>query len=119
MRTLINQAVVVGAGHSIWLPQVTRSHAIEVFFVDDNTSVSAVTVCLQHSFDDIGINDSDARWYLLEELQFTADELLAKQAAFSILNAPAIRIRAELTVFTGSDGASDKLTVRHKPEGGR
>jgi len=113
--TLIDQAAAAGAGQSIRLPVATNDHSLEVFFVDADTSITAITVDIEMSFDPPGINDAAAKWYQMAQHIFTAGELTAKQASFVILNIPGIRIRANITTLTGA-GGSDTVSVRYIPK---
>jgi hypothetical protein len=113
--TLIDQAVVVGPGHSIRLPVVTNDHTVECFYTDDNSSVTAVILDLETSFDPPEINDADAKWYRMQRHTFLAAEITAKKASFSRINIPGMRIRANLIDITGANGTTDKFTVRYVP----
>ena len=117
MTVMIDQAVAPGAGPSKKLRRTVESHSVDCFFVDANTSITALVVDLEMSLDPGSINDVNAHWYQMARHTFTSAELAALQASWVILNTPARRLRANIITATGADGSTDKITVRHRENG--
>lgn len=115
--TLIAAAVATGAGQSIKLPVPTNEHAVEIYFVDDTTPITALTVDLEMSFDPSeSTNDATAKWHQIGQKAFSAGEITAKKAVLHVTGKVANRIRANITALTGGDGSTDTITVRYIPK---
>jgi hypothetical protein len=78
-----------------------------VRLVDANASITAVTVKLEATHDPVTVLDANAQWFELASHDFTAGELTALKAYFSVVNMPAKRVRLNLSTLTGGDGVND------------
>jgi hypothetical protein len=118
MRTLLDAiTAAAGAGQSQESRFARKDHGVDCKIVDADTSITAITVDLEGTFDPPEIPDAQAKWVQLGQHVFTSAELTALYAMWVILDTPPIkRIRANITTLTG-EGAGDTITVRHQVEG--
>lgn len=112
--TLLNGVTATGAGEGIRLDNENMYHTISTFFVDANSSVSAVVIRLEGCNDPRSVSDTSAHWVTLQTLTYTAGEITAKQASSSNgYPMPYRRVRAYLVTFTGGT-APDAVTVYYE-----
>jgi hypothetical protein len=115
---LLDAVSVTGAGSTFNLPvifphapgglaNVTPSqHAIQVTFTESGGTVTALTINIEGSIDEINFTT------LISHI-FTATEITAKTALFTIIAIPIPLIRANITVLTNTGTAY--VSVYHLP----
>jgi hypothetical protein len=111
---MLDGVEATGASASIFPKKVVKDHTVACYYIDADSSVTAVTVNLEASDDNRGVADADAHWYTLASYSLAADEITAKKAMFHVINKPVKRVRLKLDVFTGA-GSGDKLYGRYIP----
>lgn len=113
---LLDGVVATGVSAGYPLLEPVCEHGVFVRLVDANTSISAVTVKLEASPDPTTVIDANAEWFELASHDFTAGELTALKAYFSVVNMPTKRVRLNLSTLTGGDGTTD-LVYGHYQRG--
>ena len=90
-----------GTSDTITVNGLYQNFTVEGFYVDDNASISAVTLVLQGAID---TNKRLGQWHDLATHAFDADEITAKSAMFHVLEKPVTRLRFNLSTLTGAAG---------------
>lgn len=118
MRILLNGvAAASGPSESQVSRRARKDHGVDCKVVDGDTSITALTVDLEGTYDPTEIPDAQAKWVQLDQHVFTSAELTALYAMWVILETPPMkRVRANVTTITG-EGSGDTLTIRHQVEG--
>ena len=88
---LLNGVEATGAGGAV---KVSGSkHTVSTWFTNSGGGVTVLVVGLEGSVD-------NSKWYTLYSYTFDAADLVAKQAAFCVVNKPVEFVRVNLTTLT-------------------
>ncbi len=103
---LLLTSAVTGTGQFFGLNKTPTQHTVCCYFSDTDTSISAITIQLLGSID----ND---HYKILTTYPFTADDLTAKFAQFSVYNVPVDWIKINLSTLTGGNGTTDIVSCSY------
>lgn len=109
---MLDAVSAIGASASISLSAPTKDHTVEVNYTDAGGAITAMTIVLQASAQNMDTPDASATWYDLQAYVLTAGDIAAKKAMFHVVNKPVERVRLNLTVATGIV-AGDFVTARY------
>ena len=104
-HTLLNAALVTGAGSTQKVSMIPSEHTVQAK-MGGAVVATAVTVDLEGS-----LNDTD--WFQLARHAFSAGDITAEGAMFHVQDKPVRFVRANLITLTG--GTTPSVTVLYEP----
>ncbi|MBF0399959.1 MAG: hypothetical protein HQL90_04255 [Magnetococcales bacterium] len=109
---LLDGVTATGASSAVKVKNAMQ-HAVQANFTNSGGSVTALTVDLEGTINNQGeIDAATAVWFQLASHAFTAGELSAQAAQFTVAVGPERYIRANITTLT--ETGTTAVYVRHQ-----
>jgi len=99
---ILNNVTATGTSDPVFVKGIHK-HSVQCRFSNVGGSVTALTVVLQGTLDNLSIaNAGNAYWFTLQSYSFNATELAALQAIFHVVDHPVECVRLNLSTLTAT-----------------